>query len=217
MSDSLGDDRPGRATIRDFTVQLLLDGVSLVNGEVYVARVWPVTPESLPMVAVYMQEERKSLLSIAGGAPDFSVVATLIVQAWAEDATAAAVEGWLDLLAGQIETTLLNNAEWVAMFEKVLSVTTTSKVDPGGDRPVGQIALAFELQWDERFPPFIPDVLQTVRMRFVPLPLRSEAIDEVLSIAANVTLPTPGAEPDPPSALERVRETLRAWWHSILP
>jgi hypothetical protein len=185
MSDLLGDDRPGRATIRDFTVQLLLDGVPMVDGNVFAARDWPTSAAIMPCLLVYMWQERKTLISTAGGQPDYSVAGDLAVHARAEAQYAAQVEALLDLLAGAIETALLNCPEWMAQFERVPTVTSTIKVTQNGsDRPVGEAVIIFSLEWTERFPLFIPDVLESVHFRTV-------ATDPAgASIGADVTLPT---------------------------
>lgn len=165
MTEFLGDGRPGRAAIRDLVIQILLDAVPEVAGRIYSARAWPMAPEGLPALLVYAFRERKVLLSTAGGPPDYAVTASLAVHARAEGETEAEAEGWLDVLAGAVEDALLRDADFVARFERIPSVTTEIQLLPGGDRPVGEAVLVFDLEWTERFDPTLPYQLQRASLR----------------------------------------------------
>lgn len=164
MSDTDTDTRPGRARIRDATALLLADAVPLAEGRVYSARVWPTATDALPDVLVYLLSETKTSTSRSTGAPAFRVEAQLVVQARAEAETAEALEIALDDLAGQVESGLLTDAAWVAQFEAISAVTTQIQTPAGGDKPVGQVAITFAVEWSEDFPPNLPHAFASVRL-----------------------------------------------------
>lgn len=175
MADA--DPRPGRARLRDDTLMRLVAGVPQAEGRIWRGRAWPMPDEALPAVLVYMFRERKALISEAGGQPMYRVTGTLAVHCRAaapaidademdEAAHAGALlEDTLDALAGAVETSLLNDPDWVRQFDAIENVDTDLRVDPNADRAIGEAVIVFTLRWTEDFPPLLPFALRTVALR----------------------------------------------------
>lgn len=160
------DRRPGRAQIRDATLLLLLQAVPEAGRRIYTARTWPLESPKNPCLLVYTWRETKTLLSTAGSAPQFQVDAKLVVRARAEAEDEIGLEAALDALAGAVENALLTDPDWVARFERIGGIESSiHTLEEPAERPVGEVALVFDVRWTEDFPPRLPFALAQVALR----------------------------------------------------
>jgi hypothetical protein len=153
-----------RAKYRDRVTQYLIAGVSAVEGRVYRARVWPLKLPELPALLVYGYDEEKKRANMDGGRAEYSVSCTMAIMGRVSGVAGApdAVEASLELLAGQIEATLLRPDHLTRKgdgIEAIAGVRTTLKVEIAGERCNGELMVALDMQWMDIFLAPEPDIV----------------------------------------------------------
>lgn len=145
-----------REKFRDWVVERLVAGVPAVEGRVYRSRVWPVQKTDTPSLLVYGYDEEKKRANMDGGRVEFSTSCTMAIMARVVGVAKApeAVEAELELMAGQIEASLLPPNQLTRKgdgAEAIAGVRTTMKVELAGEVASGELLIALDLQWKDVF------------------------------------------------------------------
>lgn len=129
-----------------------LKGATLAGDRVYSALDWPTTASQYPLIYCKTPTEEKESLSRNGG-PDFTVTATLKVEARAEvgalpnGQSAAILERQLALIGQQIQVALINNPTLMGELQQVPFIRTEMNMTSAGNKELGEIEVAIGLEF----------------------------------------------------------------------
>lgn len=168
-----------RARIRQDAKARLEDANTAAGVRVFASRVTPYGHKELPALAVYTLSDRGTS-GDAAQVPEFATVTTLTVEA-----RVAHEEGWddaLDALCEQVEGALLEDAAFVAQFDKVAAFNTSVTFEDGGEHPLALAVMTFDLAYTVAYQPRVSDALEAVSIGV-------DAIDP-----ADPNLQTPGPD-----------------------
>jgi hypothetical protein len=174
---------PYLTTLRQETVSRIatLPGVF---KRVYDSRLPAITREELPAVRIYTAAASQGLsISI----PEFRTIAQLVIQIICEDITDAAIAERVDVYCDIVKARLLSDGAWLQLFERVLSIETEIERSVEGEWRSTVATLTFGIQYTEAWPPYIPDWLETVRIKV-----------DVIDPAADPNTGEPGTPPNVP-------------------
>lgn len=138
-----------------------LKGATLAGDRVYSALDWPTTAAHYPLIYCKTPSEDKESLGRNGG-PDFTVTATLKVEARAEVAalpngrSAALLEQQLALLGQQIQVALVNNPDLMGLLQQVSFIRTDMTMTSQGNKELGEIEVALGLEFFQGAEDFYP-------------------------------------------------------------
>lgn len=170
-----------RATFRALAVATLRAQLPL-GTPILVGQQWPLGEFRLPAVLVDVRREAYRAAGRAGGEPRFQATAQLVVRAREVvevDPTAAPssiltsqygaehgplCEAVLDLWIERIRDALLEQADFVTLFDAIDGVTIDTQVATE-ESLIAEAGLTFDLTWHEVFQPRIPDNFTTANIR----------------------------------------------------
>lgn len=142
---------PYRVTLRETAAAILLNAGTIAGQKVYTARSWPSSVEDLPNI--YLQVPIDQGSSLGRSQPGFRRVAYLQIEGRVTGGTPGKVEDTLDLLSGQIEYALMQDAGFQAQIQRVTEIDTRISIDSTGSCHLGTVTIRMGLEFDEYYPP----------------------------------------------------------------
>ena len=143
-----------RAMLRDIAITALKGKPTLADQRVFSPNDAPTWDGEYPMIIVRTPQERKE--SLSRGPPQFNVVATLQVTARLEGATAEEAEAKLEVMAEQIECTLINDYELTRKIQQFSFVDTRMDFSGEGQAHLGQLTVNIGLEFFQGPEDFAP-------------------------------------------------------------
>ncbi|CAM2759462.1 hypothetical protein CFR75_06085 [Komagataeibacter xylinus] len=140
---------PYRVILREAAAAVLLNAGTMAGQKIYTARSLPSTIEDLPNV--YLQVPIDQGTSLGRSQPGFRRVAYLQIEGRVTGGTPGKVEDTLDLLAGQIEYALMQDASFQAQIQQVTEIDTRISIDSSGSRHLGVVTIRMGLEFDEYY------------------------------------------------------------------
>jgi hypothetical protein len=143
---------------RDLVAQILSDGLPLVYGRVFKARVWPLQLPELPAVLVYGWQETKSRKTLDVWTHQFEVTCSIAIEGRIHARNGDDAEIALESMARDIETALLTSPLLLGMttaLERIDRVET--KIEAHTAETVqGAVSMAFDFVWTETHQAVVP-------------------------------------------------------------
>ena len=181
-----------RAMLRDIAIAALKKKPTLAGPRVYSPQDTPTWNGEYPMIFVRTPQERKE--SLSRGPPQFNVVATLQVTARLEAVTAEKAEADLEVVAEQIERTLINDYDLTRKIQQFSFIDTRMDFSSEGQAHLGQLTVNIGLEFFQGPEDFAP--IEEVPLRQINLTADMAAPFDAQGIYKNP--PYPAAVTSPP-------------------
>jgi hypothetical protein len=187
-----------RVALRNLAIAAL-KGATPAQARVYSPADLASASEELPLIIVRSPTERKDSLG-RNGPPQFNTVATMTVAMQLQAATQELAEIALENAAEKIEKALINNYDLTLQIQQFLFVETRMDINADGAVHLGQLTMAFGLEFyqgPEDFAPIETDQLkQVVIDGDMAAPVDKQGIYEIPQFPEAVTSPTRTSGPD---------------------
>jgi hypothetical protein len=141
-----------RAAKRDLVTNILIDGIPLLNGRVFQARVWPVKQVELPAVLVYGWHETKDIKTLDTWTHLFRVTCSIALEGRIQAPTGPELEDGMENLAGDIEYAILTSPLLLGLtgsIERIDRVETKMEAHAEAEMVQGTLSMAFDMVWTE--------------------------------------------------------------------
>jgi hypothetical protein len=148
-----------RAAKRHLVGSILFDGLPLLGGRVFQARVWPMKQPELPALLVYGWQETKTRKSLDAWTHLFEVECSIALEGRIQAYSGPEAENGMENLAGDIEYALLTSPLLLGLtgsIERVDRVETKLEAHADADMVQGTLSMAFHLVWTERHQVVVP-------------------------------------------------------------
>lgn len=132
-------------TLRRLFATELLAANTMAGRDVYEFADWPSTSENMPQILVYDAEEEAH--SEARGQPNFTTVSYLKVDGRVKAETAKGARELLDQMHMQILQAVVINYDILKVLQQIKSIHTQKKMNSETGMHVGQIIIAFGLEY----------------------------------------------------------------------
>lgn len=156
-----------RMEIRDRVVNALRSAKTLAEDHVFVGMglLEPLKPPAVVFVQIPLDRAE----SFGPNTPQFLRVATLAIRGFLKARDAFAVQERLDLLADQVERALFNSNALMSSIRQVRSYETEILVTLEGDRPVGELRVVADVEYDDVFAAPDGETLNALKAEMPPL------------------------------------------------
>jgi len=140
-----------RAELREAAATALMNAKTIAGVNVFTARSLPIKSDALP--AIYLQVAQDRAESQGRGPPAFTRNATLAIRALVSGGTPENAELTCDIIAEQIEQTLMCDYTFQSMIQQVSDMTSEIKVTSETDKHIGEVRMLLGLEYYENFMP----------------------------------------------------------------
>jgi len=162
-----------RDALRTLAIAVLIAAKTDAGISVFAPRDWPESPRLLPALAVQTPSERKE--NLARGQRQFNTTITLAILARVTGSSGGDTEEALERLCAQVENAILSSQAFTGEIQQFTRVETAMVVDAGGEQPIGEASVVFDVEVFQIFDPDGPvplvSVLGTVTHPVTNLPL----------------------------------------------
>lgn len=132
-----------RKQIRDAVESTLTGGVALVSGRVYGSRVYPLTKEKLPAIAVYTTSEASGIMTMGLRTLMRELSLNVDVYVSVNDT----FDDNVDAICIQIEEAIAANYTLGGLSKDTILVSTEVDYDGETENPVGVARLTYTVQY----------------------------------------------------------------------
>lgn len=132
-----------RKQIRDAVESTLTSGVALVSGRVYGSRVYPLTKEKLPAIAVYTTSESSGIMTMGLRTLLRELSLNVDVYVSVNDT----FDDNVDAICLQVEEAIAANYTLGGLSKDTILVSTEVDYDGDTENPVGVARLTYTVQY----------------------------------------------------------------------
>lgn len=141
-----------RSDARDLVVSILTDGLPILGGRVFRARVWPMTATETPAALVYGWHETKTRKTLDVWTHQFEVSCGMAIEGRVQAPDGPRAEYALENLARDLETAILTSPLLLGLttvIERIDRVETKIEAVSTGEMVQGTVSMSFDLVWTE--------------------------------------------------------------------
>ena len=132
-----------RKQIRDRISEILASGVTLVSGRVYPSRIYPLSEDNLPCVAVYTSSEESGLRTMG----TVTIERQLLTSVDAVVRVSDSFDDDVDALCVQIEEAIAADFTLSGLVKDIVLSSTEIDFDSDAERPIGIARLTFACRY----------------------------------------------------------------------
>lgn len=158
--------------------QIRLAALAALTGEHFVGVTidspgdWSTPPELVPAILLRAPDDRKE--SIGKGAPQFTSICTIEIEARVGGRTGSAAQDAIEALCLSIEMALLTNNDLIRIINQVVSVESRTEISSEGRTHFGGARMLFAFEVPEMFDSYgAPGALPGEPLTGLPVPLHS--------------------------------------------
>jgi hypothetical protein len=148
-----------RSQLRTFAAAALIGSNTMAGSNVFEARDWPTTATAYPAILLECYRERKESRAKGSQLPQFIATAVLSikarVQATGGEPGGLSVQELLEQFEWQIESAILTCQPLLKSIRRFAWVDTDQDINSQGQTHIGQLALAFGLEFEVDIDPYL--------------------------------------------------------------
>jgi len=137
--------------LREAAAQTLIAAETIAGRNVFTTRSLPIAADALPALYLSTFEDRGE--SIGRGSPAFTRTATLSIRGFVSGGTPEAVQAALDVLAEQIEMTIMCDPSFQAKIQQVSEFATQGVVKSDQNEHLGELRILLGLEYFQSYEP----------------------------------------------------------------
>lgn len=148
-----------RSEARDLIVSILTDGLPILSGRVFRARVWPMKAPDTPAALVYGWNETKTRKTLDMWTHQFEVSCGMAVEGRVQAPTGPEIEIAMENMAHDIETAILTSPLLLGLttnIERIDRVETKLEAHAQAEMAQGTVSMSFDLVWTEIHQVLVP-------------------------------------------------------------
>lgn len=141
-----------RRDARDLIVSILTDGLPLLGGRVFRARVWPMKAPQTPAALVYGWNETKTRKTLDVWTHQFEVSCGMAIEGRVQAPNGPEAEFAMENMARDIETAILTSPLLLGLtttIERIDRVETKIDARAEAEMVQGTVSMSFDLVWTE--------------------------------------------------------------------
>lgn len=141
-----------RRDARDLVVRILTDGLPLLAGRVFRARVWPMKAPETPAALVYGWHETKTRKTLDVWTHQFEVACGMAIECRVQATNGPDTEAAMENMARDVETAILTSPLLLGLtttIERIDRVETKIEAEAKAEMVQGTVSMSFDLVWTE--------------------------------------------------------------------